>query len=105
MEYFDEILPTHWYWQEVAKGSSNTICQIPFVIGRGFDEVQILKKKWNWSYLLNLLAYFDKIVHTHYSWQDLDRGIAKSHLSLVEAMPRSKFWKSETEMDITHFPM
>ena len=23
-------------------------------------------KKWNWPYLLNLLVYFDKILHTHY---------------------------------------
>ena len=33
--------------------------------------------KWNWPYLMNLLLYFDKIVHTHYYWHDLDRGIAK----------------------------
>ena len=43
-----------------------------------FAEVQILKKKWNWPYLLNLLVYFDKILHTPYYWHDLYRGIAKS---------------------------
>ena len=53
-------------------------CQMAFGIGRGFAEVQILKKKWNRPYLLNVLAYFDKILHTHYYWHDLDRGIAKS---------------------------
>ena len=52
-------------------------CQMTFGIGRGFAEVQILKK-WNWPYLLNLSVYFDKILHTHYYWHDLDRGIAKS---------------------------
>ena len=52
-------------------------CQIIFGIGRGFAKVQILKK-WNWPYPLNLLVYFDKILHTHYYWHDLDRGIAKS---------------------------
>ena len=52
-------------------------CQMIFGIGRGFAEVQILKK-WNWPYPLNLLVYFDKILHSHYYWHDLDRGIAKS---------------------------
>ena len=36
------------------------------------------EKKWNWPYPLNLLVYFDKILHTHYFWHDLDTGIAKS---------------------------
>ena len=73
-----------------------------FGIGRGVAEVQILKKKkqqqkkkkkkrtWNWSYLLKLLEYFDKIMHKHCYWRELDRGIASCHLSSVEAMPRSK---------------
>ena len=34
-----------------------------FGIGRDVAEVQILKKQWNWSYLLKLLEYFDKIMH------------------------------------------
>ena len=34
-------------------------------------------KKWKWPYLLNILVYFDKILHTHYYWHGLDRGIAK----------------------------
>ena len=89
-------------------------CQMIFGIGRGFAEVQILKKvklalslepfwkKWNWPYPLNLLVYFDNILHTHYYWHDLDRGIAKSSprdckmtFISVEAVPNSKFWKSE----------
>ena len=41
---------------------------------RGSDS----EKKWNWPYPLNLLVYFDKILHTHYYWHDLDRGIANS---------------------------
>ena len=65
---------------------------MPFVIGQGFAEVQILRK-WNWSYLLSRVEYFDEILHTH--WQDLAQGIAKCHLLLVEALPRSKFGKSE----------
>ena len=43
----------------------------------------------------NHLEYFDKYLHTHWYWQDLDQEIAKWHLSLVEALPSSKFWKSE----------
>ena len=52
-------------------------CQMIFGIGRGFAEFKF-RKKWNWPYPLNLLVYFDKILHTHYCWHDLDRGIAKS---------------------------
>ena len=59
-------------------------------IGRGVAEVQILKNSENWSYLLKLFEYFDKIMHKHCYWRELDRGIAKCHLSSVEAMPRSK---------------
>ena len=47
----------------------------------GLVEVLPMFKFWktcNWSYLLNLLVYFDKILHTHFYWHDLDRGIAKS---------------------------
>ena len=43
-------------------------CQMTFGIGRGFAEVQILKKS---------------------------ETIAKWHLSSVEALPSAKFWKSE----------
>ena len=49
-----------------------------FGIGRGFAEVQILKKGKLALSKLNRLVCFDKILHTHYYWHDLDRGIAKS---------------------------
>ena len=48
-----------WDWSRFCRGSNS-------------------EKKWNWPYLLNLLVYFDKILHTHYYWHDLDRGVAKS---------------------------
>ena len=51
-----------------------------FGIGRGVAEVQILKKQWNWPYLLKLFEYFDKIMHKHCYRRELDR----------KAMPRSK---------------
>ena len=47
------------------------------------------EKQWNWPYLLKLFEYFDKIMHKH-RLCELDRGIAKYHLSSLEAMPRSK---------------
>ena len=56
-----------------------------FGIGRGVAEVQILK-----NYLLKLFEYFDKIMHKHCYWRELDRGIAKCHLSSTEANARSK---------------
>ena len=65
-----------------------------FIIGRGFAERQILKK-WKWPYLLNWVEYFDKLLRKHWYWQDLAQEIAKWHFSLVEALPSSKFWKSD----------
>ena len=62
-----------WYWQDVANE----------IVKWHLGLVEVLPsfkfwKKWNWPYLLNLLVYFDQILHTHYYWHDLDRGIAKS---------------------------
>ena len=65
-----------------------------FIIGRGFAELQILKE-WKWPYLLNRVEYFDKLLRKHWYWQDLAQRIAKWHFSSVEALPSSKFWKSE----------
>ena len=45
-------------------------------VGRGFAEVQILKKV-KLALPLNLLVYFHKILHTHYYRHDLDRGMPK----------------------------
>ena len=45
--------------------------------------------------LLNRLEYFDKILQTIWLWKDLAQGIAKWHLSSVEALPSAKFWQSE----------
>ena len=52
-------------------------------------------KKWKWPYLLNWMEYFDKLLRKHWYWQDLAQEIAKWHFSLVEALPSSKFWKSD----------
>ena len=38
-----------------------------FFFGRGFAELQILKK-WKWPYLLNWIDYYDEILHTHWYW-------------------------------------
>ena len=65
-----------------------------FIIGRGFADCQVLKK-WKWSYLLNWLEYFDKLLRKHRYWQDLAQEIANWHFLSVEALPSSKFWKSE----------
>ena len=74
--------------------SSSRNCKMTFVIGRGFAERQILKK-WKLLYLINWLEYFDKLLRKHWYWQDLAQDIAKWHFSLVEALPSSKFWKSD----------
>ena len=49
-----------------------------FGIGRCFAEIQILKKKVKLALSLEPFGIFDKILHTHFYWHDLDRGIAKS---------------------------
>ena len=74
--------------------SSSRNCKMTLIIGRGFAERQILKK-WKWPYLLNWVDYFDKLLRKHWYWQDLAQDIAKWYFSLVEALPSSKFWKSD----------
>ena len=70
--------------------SSPRGCKMTFEVGRSYDEVQILKK-WNRPYLLNWVEYFDEILNTHWYGQNVAQCIVKCHLSLVEALPRSKF--------------
>ena len=74
--------------------SSSRNCKMTFIIGRGFSDRQILKK-WKWPYLLNWVEYFDKLLRKHWYWQDLAQEFVKWHFSLVEALPSSKFWKSD----------
>ena len=78
----------------MLKRSSPRNCKMTFIIGRGFAECQILKK-WKWPYLLNWVEYFDKLLRKHWYWQDLAQQIANWHFLSVEALPSSKFWKSE----------
>ena len=75
--------------------SSSRNCKMIFIIGRGFAERQILKK-WKWPYLLNWVEYFDKLLRKHWYWQDLAQKIAKWYFPLIEALPSSRFWKSDT---------
>ena len=63
-----------------------------FFVGRGFAELQILKK-WKWPYLLNCVEYCDEILHTHWYWHDVAHEVVKWHFGLVEVLPRFKFWK------------
>ena len=72
--------------------SSPRDCEMTFIIGRGFAELQI-RKRWKWPYLLNWVEYYDKILHTHWYWQDVAQEIVKCHLGLVEVLPRFNFWK------------
>ena len=78
----------------MLKRSSPRNCKMTFIIGRGFAERQILKK-WKWLYLLNWVEYFDKLLRKHWYWQNLAQEIANLHFLSIEALPSSKFWKSE----------
>ena len=57
-----------------------------FNIGRGWVELQILKK-WKWP---NWVDYCDETLHTHWYWQDVAQEIIKYHLGFAEALPRFK---------------
>ena len=50
---------------------------------------------WKMSITLNRLEYFNKILHTHWNWQDVAQEIVNCYLGLAEALPRFRFWKSE----------
>ena len=50
-----------------------------FFIGRGFADLQILKKLKG-PYLLNWVEYYDEILHTHWYWRDVAHEIVKWHL-------------------------
>ena len=52
-------------------------------------------EKEKWPYLLNWVEYFDKLLRKYWYWQGLAQEIPKWHFSLVEALPSSKFWKSD----------
>ena len=84
VDYCDETLHTHWYWQDVAQEIVK--CHL------GLAEALPRFKFWKTVKLALSLEteYFDKIMPKHCYWRELDRGIAKRHLSSVEAIPRSK---------------
>ena len=92
-----------WKWQNWVDNCDETLhtqliltrcspryCQMSFEIGRGVAEVQILKNSETGPISWNVFNIFDKIMHKHCYWRELDRGIAKCNLSSVEAMSRSK---------------
>ena len=80
----------------MLKRSRPRKCKMTFIIGRGFAERQILNT-WKWLYLLNWVEYFDKLLSKHWYWQDLAQEIGNWHFLSVEALPSSKFWKSEND--------
>ena len=63
-----------------------------FFIGRGFVELQILKK-WKRPYLLNRVEYYHDVLHTHWYRHGVAHEIVKDILGSVDVLPRLKFWK------------
>ena len=74
--------------------------EMTFFIGRGFAELQILKK-WKWPYSLNWVECCDEILHTHWYWHDVAHEIVKWQLGLVEVLPRIKFWNFAYTLKLT----
>ena len=65
-----------------------------FVTGQ-FVRILSPTCSWKMSITVNRLEYFDKILHTHWYWQDVAQEIVECHFGLAEALPRFQFWKSE----------
>ena len=59
-------------------------------IGRGYANSKKVKMALSLKMSGILWWHF---TYTYWYWQDLAQGIVKCHLSLVEALPRSEFWK------------
>ena len=83
-----------WAFAEVQILKKWDYCKMKFIIGRGCAERQILKK-WKWPYLLNWVEYFDRLLRKHWYYQDLAQEMVIWHFSFVEALPSSKFLKSD----------
>ena len=68
----------NWYWQDVAQ-------EIVKYVGlaEALPRFKFLKT-------VKSALSIDQIMHKHCFWRELDRGIAKCHLSSAEIMPRSK---------------
>ena len=92
-----EALPSSKFWKSENGPISWTVKNIvmKFCIHTDIDKMYPMRLSndiWDWSRfcrgsnaeksetgpLLNLLVYFDKILHTHYYWHDLDWGTVKS---------------------------
>ena len=91
VEYSDEILHTHWYWQDLAHGIAK--CHLPF------DEALLRSKMRkietgtiSWS-VWNILVKFGntKLVYTLILTISIPWYWQMSNLSLDEAMPGSNF--------------
>ena len=71
------ILWWNFAYTLTLKRCSQWGCQMIFGIVEVLPRFKFWKK-WNCPYPLNLSVYFENIMHTHYYWHDLDRGIDKS---------------------------
>ena len=95
-EYYDENLHAYWYWQYVAQWIVK--CHLSMIVTLPMSRLRLVRHRTvreKCPHLLNRFEYFDKLLHTHWYWQDLAQVVAKWHLSSVEAFSNSKFWKSE----------
>ena len=63
-----------------------------FVTGQ-FVKILSPTCSWKISITLNRLEYLDKILHTHWYWQDVAQEIVKCHSGLAEALPRFQILK------------
>ena len=88
VEYFDRLLPKHWYYQDLAQE----------IVNCHFSSVEVLPspKFWKsengptswteWNIVMKLCIHIGILTRCSHE-------IVKWHLGLVEVLPRFKFWK------------
>ena len=80
VDYCDETLHTHWYWQDVAQ----EIVKCHLGLAEALPRFKFYKNSETGPIPWNFFEYFDTIMHKHCYWRELDRGIAKCHLFLLK---------------------
>ena len=102
VEHFDKLLHKHWYWQDLAQ----VIAKWYFSLVEALSSSKFWKS-YNGAIFLTERNIVMKCIHIDidkmyqmrlsndiWDWLSFCRG-AKWHLSSVEALPCTKFWKSE----------
>ena len=112
VEYFDKLLRKRWYWQdlaqEIAKCHFSLVEALPssksnsekVIMALSLEMSGILWRNFAYTLILTRCTPWDCQMTFEIGWvfskvQILKKVRLLQNLSLVEALPSSKFWKSE----------